>query len=199
VSVTDLSSQERIRESTLRVIHDHGIVGLRIADVAAGAGVSVALIYKYFGDRDGLLAEVLGTELERHYEEDIALIETALQSGGADSLDLKAFVAALPHPQEDWRRERRWLRIEALAASRTIPSLTVRIGQSVDRVAESMAKLAERIRERTGNDSPTTARIMAWLGMAIGMGFVLNDVMSSSITDDEFDALMHRVWKDEIF
>jgi hypothetical protein len=40
---------------------------------------------------------------------------------------------------------------------------------------------------------------MAWLGMAIGMGFVLNDVMPSPITDAEFDALMHRVWKDEIF
>jgi AcrR family transcriptional regulator len=199
VPVTDMSSQERIRESTLKVINEHGIVGLRIADVASGAGVSVALIYKYFGDRDGLLAEVLGAELERHYNEDIATIEAAIESGGTDKLDLDAFVAALPHPEDAWRRERRWLRVEALAASRTIPSLTVRIGQSVDRVAASMTRLAEKIRVRTGNDSPTTARIMAWLGMALGMGFVLNDVMSGQITNAEFDALMKRIWNQEIF
>jgi hypothetical protein len=40
---------------------------------------------------------------------------------------------------------------------------------------------------------------MAWLGMALGMGFVLNDVMSSQITNAEFDALMKRLWKEEIF
>jgi hypothetical protein len=75
----------------------------------------------------------------------------------------------------------------------------VRIGQSVDRVSVSMTRLAEKIRARTGNDSPTTARVMAWLGMALGMGFVLNDVMSSQITNAEFDALMKRLWKEEIF
>jgi len=196
---TDQSSQERIRQSTLLVIHEHGIVGLRITDVASGAGVSVALIYKYFGDRDGLLAEVLGAELERHYNEDIAVIEAAIESGGTDKLDLDSFVAALPHPEDAWRRERRWLRIEALAASRTIPSLTVRIGQSVDRVSASMVRLAEKVRSRTDNSSPSTARVMAWLGMAIGMGFVLNDVMSGQITNVEFDALMKRLWKEEIF
>ena len=196
---TDQSSQERIRQSTLRVIHEHGIVGLRIADVASGAGVSVALIYKYFGDRDGLLAEVLGAELERHCNEDIAVIEAAIESGDTDKLDLDSFVAALPHPEDAWRRERRWLRIEALAASRTIPSLTVRIGQSVDRVSASMVRLAEKVRSRTDNSSPSTARVMAWLGMAIGMGFVLNDVMSGQITNAEFDALMKRLWKEEIF
>ena len=49
-----------IIESARREIELNGILGLRVAEVAAGANYSLTQVYRYFGDRDGLLARVLG-------------------------------------------------------------------------------------------------------------------------------------------
>ena len=49
-----------ILESARREIELNGILGLRVAEVAAGANYSLTQVYRYFGDRDGLLAHVLG-------------------------------------------------------------------------------------------------------------------------------------------
>ncbi|MGA0131874.1 MAG: TetR/AcrR family transcriptional regulator, partial [Ilumatobacteraceae bacterium] len=58
-TIVESESVHRIRRSALAEIRKTGIIGLRLADVAAGADVSVPLIYKYFGDRDGLIGDVL--------------------------------------------------------------------------------------------------------------------------------------------
>jgi AcrR family transcriptional regulator len=52
--------EQAIIDSARREIETNGILGLRVADVAAGAHYSLTQVYRYFGDRDGLLARVLG-------------------------------------------------------------------------------------------------------------------------------------------
>lgn len=52
--------EQAILESARREIELNGILGLRVAEVAAGANYSLTQVYRYFGDRDGLLARVLG-------------------------------------------------------------------------------------------------------------------------------------------
>ncbi|MFN9954552.1 MAG: helix-turn-helix domain-containing protein, partial [bacterium] len=56
----DLAASERILRSAREQIAAKGILGLRVADVAAAAYSSVTQIYRYFGSREGLLARVLG-------------------------------------------------------------------------------------------------------------------------------------------
>ena len=53
-------ARESILRSARREIERNGILGLRVADVAEGANCSVTQIYRYFTNRDGLLAQVLG-------------------------------------------------------------------------------------------------------------------------------------------
>ncbi|MEV7617242.1 helix-turn-helix domain-containing protein [Streptomyces sp. NPDC089799] len=48
-----------ILEAAARVIARHGVRGLRVADVAAEAGVSTALVYYHFKDRSGILRHAL--------------------------------------------------------------------------------------------------------------------------------------------
>jgi AcrR family transcriptional regulator len=59
------------RESILRAsaqeIARHGIRGMRVADVAANAGVSTALLYYHFTDRTGLLDAALTFMTDRAY------------------------------------------------------------------------------------------------------------------------------------
>ena len=63
-------SRERINQCTLDEIEHSGIVGLRVANIAEAADVSVALIYKYYKDRDGLLAAVLGKEITKSHPDE---------------------------------------------------------------------------------------------------------------------------------
>jgi len=53
-------TQLSILRSARAEIERNGILGLRVADVAEGANCSITQIYRYFGDRDGLLAAALG-------------------------------------------------------------------------------------------------------------------------------------------
>ncbi|MEY9874534.1 AcrR family transcriptional regulator [Streptacidiphilus sp. MAP12-33] len=54
-----------ILTAATRVIARRGVRGLRVAELAAEAGVSVALIYYHFGDRAGLLRRTLEFISER--------------------------------------------------------------------------------------------------------------------------------------
>lgn len=61
--------RESILRSSAQEIANHGIRGLRVAEVAANAGVSTALLYYHFSDRIGLLDASLTymTEQARTY------------------------------------------------------------------------------------------------------------------------------------
>ncbi|MEE1824061.1 TetR/AcrR family transcriptional regulator [Streptomyces sp. BE20] len=54
-----------IVKAATRVIARRGVRGLRVADLAAEAGVSTSLIYYHFTDRAGILRETLGFISER--------------------------------------------------------------------------------------------------------------------------------------
>ena len=61
----EVTTRQTILESARIEVDQHGIVGLRLASVAQRANVSIPLISRYFGGRDGLLAEVLGDWYEQ--------------------------------------------------------------------------------------------------------------------------------------
>lgn len=52
-------SKSRILESARVEILKNGIIGMRVSDVARGADTSITLIYRYFVDRNGVLARFL--------------------------------------------------------------------------------------------------------------------------------------------
>ena len=53
-------THEAILRSARQAIFNFGILGLRVADVAAASNTSITQIYRFFRNRDGLLASVLG-------------------------------------------------------------------------------------------------------------------------------------------
>jgi AcrR family transcriptional regulator len=53
-------SKHRILESARAELNEQRTLGLRVSEVAKNADTSITLIYRYFTDRDGLLARVLG-------------------------------------------------------------------------------------------------------------------------------------------
>lgn len=57
-------TQARILESARRLFIERGIDAVSIRDIAADAGITHALVHRYFGTRDELLAAVLQHEFE---------------------------------------------------------------------------------------------------------------------------------------
>ena len=117
-------SKSRILESARTEILKNGIIGMRVSDVARGADTSITLIYRYFVDRNGVLARVLGDM----YDEFRMSFQTKVEAWLAvnDSLSLEDFARLMPNPAEETKHARDF-RVQVLATALENPELNERI------------------------------------------------------------------------
>lgn len=191
-------SMRRIRDCALEEIRRTGILGLRLAEVAAAAEVSVPLIHKHFGDRDGLIADVLGEEIERQFRDDIAAIEALLRNP-TKFAEPSRLLALVPMPGQAERRERRWLRLEAKAAGREIPALRRRLRDAIAAVESSLTDLVVRVRGESGNTSSVPAVTIAWALVAFSDGFTNGDLSENQLTDEDYLPLISSLLHTHVF
>ncbi len=117
-------SRQRILQATRARIKQDGIIGLRVSDISNDAETSITLIYKYYRDRDGLLAQVLGDMYSEFRAAFHAKIEDWLAT--KDSLTLEEFVYLMPNPEEETKYARDF-RLQVLATALENPALHARI------------------------------------------------------------------------
>ena len=117
-------SKSRILESARTEILKNGIIGMRVSDVARGADTSITLIYRYFVDRNGVLARVLGDM----YDEFRLSFQTRVEAWLAvnDLLSLEDFARLMPNPAEETKHARDF-RVQVLATALENPELNERI------------------------------------------------------------------------
>jgi AcrR family transcriptional regulator len=117
----------QILAAAARVIARRGLTALRLADVAAEAGLSVGTIQHYFGTRERLLVETFAFETERAFDR--------WMSAGADGANaweqLVALVDIVLDPPTFRERWTRWLQFWAAYARD--PKLRRFMGQTYDR------------------------------------------------------------------
>ena len=118
------NSKHRILDSARKEILEKGIIGMRVQDVAKGADTSITLIYRYFVDRNGVLARVLGDM----YDDFRLSFQTKVEAWLAvnDSLSLEDFARLMPNPAEETKHARDF-RLQVLATALENPELNVRI------------------------------------------------------------------------
>ena len=114
-----------ILRSAREEIESKGILGLRVADVAEGAHTSITQIYRFFKDRDGLLAQVLGDMYEEFHDRAVKLVVDALPTGSP--LTVEMLVNALPSPTNAYSHRMHEHRMQIMAASVTYPDLKLRL------------------------------------------------------------------------
>ena len=119
------NARESILRSARHEIERNGILGMRVADVAAGANCSITQIYRYFTDRDGLLAQVLGDI----YEEIITGNGAAYRDTifAHERLTVDIIIDALPRTFDSAVSVGTHLRLQILAASVTNEPLRRRL------------------------------------------------------------------------
>ncbi|HTW20838.1 MAG TPA: TetR family transcriptional regulator C-terminal domain-containing protein [Mycobacteriales bacterium] len=89
--------REQLLDAALAVIAERGFPETRIADVAARAGTSPALVIYYFKTRDQLLTEAIRLSEDRWYAEGTARIATIPSAAGR----LEELVAMTCMPEEE--------------------------------------------------------------------------------------------------
>ena len=121
----DPTTRESILASARAEIDQYGIIGLRLSAVAEKAQVSVPLIYKYFEDRDGLLAVVLGDWYEGFVFQYRSMIDNWIDN--AEQISLEQFAQLSPKPGAGAMQKDREFRLKVLATALENPQLHQRI------------------------------------------------------------------------
>ena len=139
-------SRQLIVASTREELKKNGILGLRVADVAEGAHCSITQIYRFFGDRDGLLAQVLGDMYDEivsgafdAYMEKIRQMET---------LTVDDLVKFLPLPSQPQSMQNQELRMQILATSVNNAQLRQRIEAITKTVYSNWQQSVEEVEQK---------------------------------------------------
>lgn len=159
---------------------------VRIADVCRQADVSPALIYKYFIDRDDLVAEAYA----RIYSGLVArdLIEIAHFPTDLDELR----IAVRAQAEQIFSAERdvvRWSRLEALSHARMNPGVADRIESVRHELVERMAAVLMGFEGVSMTAEQAEAYAVICLGMVLGA-----TAMSPQRMSDERRSALAEAW-----
>jgi AcrR family transcriptional regulator len=168
-------ADERIRACTIAEIEKNGIVGLRVANIAKQAGVSVPLVYKLFGDREQLLATVLSESIETFYLTDINNIR-ALVEKSESNITVELLLQALPMPSDVFRLKQRKLRTLIFAASYESPRLRKAVGKAQQTIQRATRDLVHLVRERSGAKVDVDEDVIAFVVQALGFSFSIHEI-----------------------
>jgi AcrR family transcriptional regulator len=185
--VLKIDSRERILQATRARIYQDGIIGLRVADIANDAETSITLIYKYYRDRDGLLAQVLGDMYSEFRAAFHAKIENWLAT--RDSLTLEEFAYLMPNPEEETKHARDF-RVQVLATALENSALHTRIKDETTNMYRWMRDTIEANRHKLPEaDRGFDIRFMT-LTM-FNMMFVYYDLVDEDkISADDYRAML---------
>jgi len=138
-------SRERILQATRARLKSGGILSLRVADVAKDADTSITLIYKYYRDRDGLLAQALGDMYDEFRQRQMQRIDTWLSQN--ETITLEQFANLTPNPAEETKPDRDF-RLQMLATALENEELHARIKKATNDVYEWTLKTMEVARKK---------------------------------------------------
>ena len=188
----DHATYERILKSATSEIDAYGIIALRLSSVAQKAQVSVPLIYKYFNDRDGLLAVVLGDWYEKFVFRYRTMVDTWIDA--ATTITLEEFAQLSPKPQAGAMQKDREFRLQVLATALENPQLHHRIkGLTIDAHAWGNATMDRAIPKLPESDRHFDRRFFSLL--LFNTMYVFYDLLDTERIDDEqyISFLVHLV------
>jgi AcrR family transcriptional regulator len=136
----------RILRSARQEVEKNGILGLRVAEVAGNANYSVSVIYRYFGDRDGLLAQVLGDLYEELLERVSQKVASLIPAHGPVTVD--QILALAPMPSEAKNNPDITMRLQILAVAATNPILENRLKEIAQHRYKNIIDLAAQLKSR---------------------------------------------------
>ena len=185
------NSRERIIAAAKHELHEVGILGLRVQDVAKHAGTSVSLIYKYFEDRDGLLAQVLGDMHDERIDNWEKVFSHALSdSTPRGEFTVEDLLLKLPMPNSIHFQSLGMDRAQTLAALSNNPKLRARIEQTTQRLFALTLKVVANA-NKSAEPNTSNHRVVALMVSSLNLIFINNDLLGDHrITDAEYTSFL---------
>ena len=163
-----------------------GILGLRVAEVADGASTSVTSIYRLFGDRDGLLAQVLGDIMEEIVEGTVREFQRAIRK--RENMTVNDLAEAIPF-KFAFQSINHKFRLQILAAATENPALEERMRDVFARRHELWTHVLAEARLRMAPGETFDERI--FFGFLFDLTpWASNYLGSQRMSPDEFKALI---------
>ena len=185
------TSRMRILAAARAHVEEKGILGLRVQDVADTANVSVPLIYKYFGDRDGLLSHSLVAMYDEFILHQIDAARAYFRSLANPTVEDIANMLAVT--REGDRSMKRWINLQIMAASVEIPALRKQLGIIQMATMEHLSTFIDEVQMTLLGKINAPSRAVALLVRSFTYGFAINDILDeneAAIDDTEYISLM---------
>ncbi|MFM8814417.1 MAG: TetR/AcrR family transcriptional regulator [Actinomycetes bacterium] len=189
--MTQVDSRSRIIAAAKHELQHAGILGLRVQDVAQRAGTSISLIYKYFEDRDGLLARVLGDMHDERIDNWEKLFSHALSdSTPRGEYSVEDLLRNLPLPNSESFQALGWDRAQMLAALKENPKLRARIEETTQRLFSLTLKVVTNA-DTSKHPITSNHRVIALVISSLNLIFINNDLLGDHrISDDEYKGFL---------
>ena len=166
---------------------------MRVAAVADGANTTVAMIYRRFVDRDGLLAHTLGAYYRNRISLVIRTIENRLAEPGPITIDDVMELTPLPqHPGAE-KLHRNLPRITVTAAENF--ALRVIVEQVVREGMRLFEDAISRLVDRMPPDQQFDPRIYTYF--MVNLTWMYNDLRGDeAITNEQFKDFVRKLLED---
>ena len=191
MSVESPASHGRILESARQEILASGVIGLRVLAVAKSAKTSIPLIYKYFGDRDGLFTEVLGQIYEEFTAEDITNSKLWLVKNAGKSLSGPEIVDLFPNPFGEHIRERRLWVARILAASLDLQKLHQKLEEIHEKIDREFDEVIAEVHSLIEDRKHFSPQVMRSIFRGLSFGHIFTEFnYDNRPTDQEWRELI---------
>ena len=190
------NARERIIAAAKHELHEVGILGMRVQEVAKLADTSVSLIYKYFEDRDGLLAQVLGDMHDERIDNWEKLFAHALlDDAPRGEFSVEDLLSNLPMPNSSYFLALGMDRAQMLAALNSNPKLRERIEQTTQRLFTLTLKVVSNA-DITGKENDSFNRVTALVISSLNLIFINNDLLGDHrVTDEEYTTFLKAIFR----
>lgn len=139
---------ERILDAVSEQLELSGIAALRLRDVAERLHVSVPSLYRFFEDREAMIAAAYVRDFAAQTFRDLDELTEVFSSAESKEDYERGLRALLGDVMSEERRRSRWRKLAAMAATRHDPALTSQINavqaEFTDQVAELFAQATAR-------------------------------------------------------
>jgi AcrR family transcriptional regulator len=172
------ATMDRIVDATIASIEVSGEPGLRVNDIARDSNVSVATLYHYFGDREGLVVAARQKQYAGStgiYYDGLARAMREATTCADVSMVLQDF---FHRATDESSRAMRFLRAEIIGSSRTRPQLATALREVQEDLARKLTEIFAEAQERGLMRASTNARAIAEFALAIHLGSVLPDLLA---------------------
>jgi len=189
-SHSELEARSRIIEAAREEVLNRGILGLRVANIARIAGCSITSMYRYFGSRDGVLAEVLLQLYEESFAEIYAMVLERL--GGTGPVVVDDVVACIPMPHSETSQKQHEIRSQVLAVAGTNPILRTKLSASMRARRAMLSTVLDELEHRLPAEVKLDRDIFTVL--IFNVNFQYNDLMGDdAVTNEQYAALLRRL------